>query len=107
MDDIEELKKKKLRELQQKLQEENLHEERAMQVEQQKKSVLMEVLTPEARSRLANVKMAKPEFAAQVESLFLQLAQSGQLKEKVTDAQLKQMLAKISGKKKDIRIRRM
>ncbi len=107
MDDLEELKKKKLRELQQRLQEEKLQEEHGRQIELQKKTILMEVLTPEARSRLGNIKTAKPEFAAQVEALFIQLAQSGQLKQKITDAQLKQMLAKISGKKKEIRIRRM
>lgn len=67
----------------------------------------MEVLTPEARSRLANVKIAKPEYAVQIENLLIQLAQSGQLKQKIGDAQLKQILGKISEKKREFRIRRM
>lgn len=107
MDDIEELRKKKIRELQQRMQEEKIQEEQRRQIEIQKRSILMEVLTPEARSRLANIKIAKPEFAAQLENLFVQLAQSGQLRQKVTDAQLKQMLAKLSAKRKDIKIRRI
>ncbi len=107
MEDVEELKRKKLRELQQRLQEERMREEQRKQLELQRKALLMEVMTPEARGRLANIKMAKPEFAAQVESLLLQLAQTGQLKQKITDSQLKQILLKISGKRRDIKIRRM
>lgn len=107
MDDVEELKKRKLRELQQRLQEERMREEQRKQLELQRKALLMEVMTPEARGRLANIKMAKPEFAAQVEGLLLQLAQTGQLKQKITDSQLKQILLKISGKRRDIKIRRM
>lgn len=67
----------------------------------------MEVLTPEARSRLANIKIAKPEYAVQIENLLIQLAQSGQLKQEISDAQLKQILGKILEKKKEFRIRRM
>lgn len=107
MEDIDELRKKKLRELQQRVQEERLQDEQRRQVEVEKRNIIMEVLTPEARSRLANIKVAKPEFAAQIENLFIQLAQTGQLRGKVTDAQLKQILVKISGKRKDIKIRRM
>ncbi len=107
MDDLEELRKKKLQELQQRLQEEKLREEQTRQVELQKRSLLMDILTPEARGRLANIKVARPEFASQIEILLIKLAQSGQLKQKLTDAQLKQMLLKISAKKRDIRIRRM
>jgi programmed cell death protein 5 len=107
MEDIDELRKKKLMELQQRLQEERLEEEQRRRIELQKRSILMEIMTPEARSRLANVKIAKPEFATQIENLFIQLAQSGKLKQKITDSQLKQMLAKISGKKREIKIKRI
>ncbi len=107
MEELDELRKKKLRELQQRMQEERIQEDQRRQVELQKRSILMEVLSPEARSRLANIKIAKPEFAAQLENLFVQLAQSGQLRQKVTDAQLKQMLAKLTAKRKDIKIRRI
>lgn len=107
MDDPEELKRKKLLELQQKLQEETLRQEQRRQVELQRRAVLMEVLTPEARSRLANIKLARPEYALQIENLLIQLAQSGQVRQKITDAQLKEILGKISQKKKEFRIRRV
>ena len=106
-EDLEELKRRRLLELQQRLQEERAREEQRQAVEFQRRSILMEVLTPEARSRLANIKIAKPEYAAQIENLLIQLAQSGQLKQKISDAQLKQILGKISEKKKEFRIRRM
>lgn len=107
MEDPEELKKKKLLELQQRIQAESIKQEQRQQVELQRRSILMEVLTPEARGRLANVKLARPDYALQVENLMIQLAQSGQIKQKITDAQLKQILGKISQKKREFKIRRI
>jgi|TARA_B100001971_G_C18111794_1_gene494606 programmed cell death protein 5 len=105
MEDPEGLKRKKLQELQAKLQEDSYRHDQIQQVEQQRRSILMEVLTSEARSRLGNVKLARPEFGMQVESFLIQLAQSGQVKQKVTDVQLKQILGKVQQKKRDIKIR--
>lgn len=106
-DDPEELKKKKLLELQQRVQAESIRQEQRRHVELQRRSILMEVLTPEARGRLANVKLARPDYALQVENLMIQLAQSGQIKQKITDAQLKQILGKISKKRREFKIRRI
>jgi programmed cell death protein 5 len=105
--DLDEIRKRKLAELQQSLQEQEIAEEQAMQIEAQKRKILMGVLTPEARNRLANIKLARPEFAAQIENLLIQLAQSGQLAEKIDDKQLKEILLKISKKKRDIKIRKV
>ncbi|MEE9474893.1 MAG: DNA-binding protein [Candidatus Hydrothermarchaeaceae archaeon] len=105
--DLDGIRKRKLAELQQRLQEEGIAEEQAMQVDAQKRQILMGVLTPEARNRLANIKLARPEFAAQVENLLIQAAQSGNLAQKITDQQLKEILLKISKKKRDITIRRI
>lgn len=106
-EDLDELKRRKLLELQQRFQEERAMEDQKRQVDVQKKSILMEALTPEARGRLTNVKLARPEYAGQIENLLVQLAQSGQLKQKITDLQLKEILRKLSMKKKEINIRRM
>lgn len=105
--DVDELKRRKLLELQQRLQEERAREEQKQQVELQKRSVLMEILTPEARSRLANVKVAKPSYGAAIENMLVQLAYNGQIKQKINEAQLKQILTNIAGKKKEFRIRRI
>ena len=106
-EDLEALRRKKLLELQQRAQDEKYQEAQKQQLDLQKRSVLMEVLTPEARSRLANVKLARPEYAIQIENLIIQLAQTGQIRQKITDEQLKQILRKISAKRKDITIRRV
>jgi programmed cell death protein 5 len=106
-EDLDEVKRRKLAELQQRLLEEQAKAEQKRQIELQKRAIMMEILTPEARSRLANIKIAKPDYAAQIENLLIQLAQGGKIKQKITDEQLKQILGKISGKKRDITIRRM
>jgi programmed cell death protein 5 len=105
--DLDEIRKKKLAELQQSLQEQKITEEQAMQIEAQKRKILMGVLTPPARDRLANIKLARPEFAAQIENLLIQLAQSGQLAQKIDDKQLKEILLKIQKKKRDITIKKI
>jgi programmed cell death protein 5 len=107
MEDPEELKRKKLQELQQKIHEEDVKQGQQQQIELQRRSILREVLTSEARSRLANVKLARRDYALQVENLLIQLVQTGQVKQKITDAQLKQILGKISQKKREFRIRRV
>ncbi|MDP6459849.1 MAG: DNA-binding protein [Candidatus Hydrothermarchaeota archaeon] len=107
MENPEELKRKKLLELQQKMHEENAKQEQQQQFELQKRSILKGVLTPEARGRLANVKLARRDYALQVENLLIQMAQTGQVKQKITDTQLKQILGKISKKKREFKIKRV
>lgn len=76
------------------------------QVERQKQSIIRRILTPEARQRLTNIRMVKPEFADELEMQLIQLAQSGRLQGQVTDEQLKRTLMQLQGQKKDIKIRR-
>ncbi len=66
----------------------------------------MQILTPEARSRLTNLKLAKPDLVNQIEIQLIQSAQSGSLRGKVTDEQLKVLLSQISGQKRQIHITR-
>jgi programmed cell death protein 5 len=107
MDELEALRKKKLAELQAQVESEQAQKEQLAQAETQIKQILTQILTPEARSRLTTIKMAKPEFASQVELLLIQLAQSGQIKGKIDDVQLKALLAKVTTPKKDFKIRRI
>jgi programmed cell death protein 5 len=107
MDELEALRKKKLAELQAYAEAEQANKVQLEQTESQIKQILTQILTPEARSRLTTIKMAKPEFGSQVELLLIQLAQSGQIKSKINDAQLKALLAKVSKPKKDFKIRRI
>lgn len=76
------------------------------QVERQKQSIIRQILTPEARQRLANIRMVKPEFAEELEMQLIQLAQSGRLQQQITDAQLKKTLVQLQSQKREVKIRR-
>ncbi len=86
--DLEELKRRKLMELQKKMEEER---QRRLQVE----ALLRKIMTPEARERLANLRLVKPELASLVEQQIIALAQAGRLPIPVTDELLKTLLAQI------------
>jgi programmed cell death protein 5 len=71
-----------------------------------REGVLRMALTSEARQRLANVRMVRPDLASSIEEYIIQLASSGKLKTAVDDDQVKQMLASLQDKKREIKIRR-
>jgi len=71
-----------------------------------KEQALRTLLSPEARLRLNNVKMVKPDLAAMVENYLLGLASQGRLKNQISDDQLKQILLSIQQPKRDFKINR-
>jgi programmed cell death protein 5 len=79
------------------------------EAEAQMQALLRKILTPEARQRLQNVKLVRPDFAAQMELQLLQLAQSGRVPLPITDDLLKKLLKQIQSQqtKRDISIRRV
>ena len=103
---MDELRKRKMLELQAKLQEQQRQEELRQQYEAQKRLAMQQILTPEARSRLANIRAAKPEYAEQIELQLIQLAQTGKLTSQITDAQLREILKRVQARKREIKIRR-
>lgn len=108
MDDPElaALRQKRMAEIQQQAQQQAAQEEKAKQFEMQKQSVLRQILTPEARDRLANIKLANPQMADGVEMQLIQLAQSGRLQGVIDDAMLRNILAQITPQKREITIQR-
>jgi programmed cell death protein 5 len=76
------------------------------EVEALKEQALRTLLSPEARSRLNNVKMVKPDLAAMVENYLLGLASQGRLNKQISDDQLKQILLSIQQPKRDFKINR-
>ena len=71
-----------------------------------KEQALRTLLMPEARLRLNNVKMVKPELAAMVENYLLGMASQGKLNSQISDDQLKQILLSIQQPKRDFKINR-
>jgi programmed cell death protein 5 len=80
--------------------------ERQERNKSQMQMVLMSILEPDARERLNTIKLTKPEFAGSVEQQLVQLAQSGRLKNKITDSQLKELLRQLAPAKRDYSITR-
>jgi len=108
MDELEEIRRRKLMELQAKrekeLEELAKQQEMQRQIEMQKKAILRAILEPEARERLTRIKLAHPEIAEAVENQLIALAQSGRLTRKITDDMLVEILKRIMPKKREIRI---
>ncbi|CAK7239582.1 MAG: hypothetical protein STHCBS139747_001013 [Sporothrix thermara] len=63
---------------------------------QQQQHLLNQILEPDAADRLARIRLVKQERASAVEDRLLMLAQSGQLRGKVSEDQLKDMLQRLS-----------
>ena len=72
----------------------------------QKEIILKQILSSEARLRLNNVKMVKPEVANNVENYLITMASQGKIRPPVTDDQLKQILLSIQEPKRDFKINR-
>lgn len=117
MSDLDEIRQKRMAELQaQQAAMQNQAQQQAVQqaqqqeaqakFEAQKKQILAQIMTSEARNRLANLRLTKPELVNQIEIQLIHSAQSGSLRGKVTDDQLKVLLRQIAGQKREIKITR-
>ena len=72
-----------------------------------RENVMRVALTSEARQRLANVRMVKPQLAQTIEDYIFQMASSGKLRKVINDDELKEMLGSLQEKKRDFTIRRI
>jgi len=81
-------------------------EAQRQQAEAQKKAVLRQHLTDDARKRLNTVKMSKPEVGEKVEQQLVALAQSGRVQGKIDDEKMKQLLSELTPDSKSFDIRR-
>jgi programmed cell death protein 5 len=106
-EELEALRKRRMLELQQRIVEEQKQAQARQQLESQKQVLLRRILTPEARSRLTNLKMVKPEFTEQLELQLIQLAQQGRIAIPITDEQLKELLVRLQSSRRDYKIRRV
>jgi len=108
-DELAELRRRKMEQMQrQALDQQAMEEEaaRQQQIDSQIRAALMEILEPEARERLNTIKLTRPEFAKAVEQQLVMLAQSGRVRQRITDEQLKALLAQLTPSKKEFRITR-
>jgi programmed cell death protein 5 len=73
----------------------------------QKEQILKQILTPEARMRLNNIKMVKPELSDLVEQYLIGMATQGKMPGQINDDQLKQILLSTQQPKRDFKINRV
>ena len=101
--ELEEIKRRKLMELMaQQSQEQD--EEKRREEEIAKQNILRQILEPEARERLARLKLARPDLAQAVENQLILLAQSGRIYKKITDDEMKEILRRLTSQRREIRI---
>ncbi len=111
--ELERIRRKKMMELKRRMEEAEAREkpseeERKAAEEAARKAILRRYLTPEARERLARVRLVRPELARAVEDYVIRLAQSGGIPEgkKLGETEIKNLLRRLSeSTRKDFRIR--
>ena len=87
--------------------ENNASQEKDNQLKAQKEIMLKQVLSGDARLRLNNVRMVKPDLAELVENYILNLSVQGKISGQISDEQLKQILSSAQQPKRDFKISRV
>lgn len=82
-------------------------EQKAKQKRELEKAAAMRaILTPEARQRLANMRLVKPDLASRVEEYLIRVVQTQNVKIPVDDEELKALLRKLIPRKRRTKIER-
>jgi len=109
MDDIEEIKKRRLEALKQQqssLQKQAEEQAQLQQQVEQLENIVRQAFDRKALERYGNLKAAHPEKAVQLLIVLGQLIQSGKV-ESINDEQLKGLLCRLTPQKKEFKIKRV
>ncbi len=90
-------------------QDENANQENQVneaELAAQKQHILKQILTPDARNRLNNIKMVKQDLTTLVENHLVGLITQGKINSQITDDQFKQILLSLQQPKRDFKITR-
>lgn len=105
--ELELLRRRKMEEMiRERMQEQAQQQIQEQQISRELKMLTDRILTPEANERLNNIRFGMPEFARQVEIILLQLYQSGRIRQRITDDQLKEILLQIKSQERSTTITR-
>ena len=85
----------------------NDEEARRREADAMRQKALMVLLDPNARQRLMNIRIVKPDLAAAVENYLISAASTGRLNRALTDEELKRLLINLQQPKKDFKINRI
>jgi programmed cell death protein 5 len=106
-DELENIRKRKLSSLQNRVSDEQRQAQAEDKIEAQKQALLRQILSPEARQRLNNLKMVRADFTENIELQLIQMAQMGKLPIPLSDAQLKNILLQLQSRKRETKITRI
>jgi programmed cell death protein 5 len=106
-EELDAIRRKKLSAYQQRASDEQRQAQAEKEVDAQKEALLRQILSPEARQRLTNLKMVKRDFTEQLELQIIQLAQMGKIPIPLSDMQLKQILIQLQSRKRETKITRI
>jgi programmed cell death protein 5 len=104
--ELSELRRRKMADMQRQGEQQVAMDQQNQAMEAQRQAILRQLLTPEARDRLAIVRLAYPDIARSVEEQLIRLAQNGQINSQIDEPTLKQILRKVSPQKREISIER-
>ncbi|MCK5423629.1 MAG: DNA-binding protein [Deltaproteobacteria bacterium] len=107
-DEMDELRRKRLEELQNQSareQDAQRQKEQTESVKQQKQSILRSILSDQAKQRVNNIKLVNPQMAEAIENQLITLAQSGRIRGVISEEQLLQMLRELQNSKRDTKIK--
>lgn len=104
--ELDDLRRRKLAELQQQAQSDQAQAQQRAGVDAQKENILRSILEPEARERLVRVKMARPDVAESLENQIINLYQQGRIRARIDDATLRELLARVAPKSRESTIER-
>ncbi|TFK76562.1 hypothetical protein BDN72DRAFT_755279 [Pluteus cervinus] len=68
---------------------------RAQEEQQKRRDLMAALLDPAARERLSRIAIVSPERAAQIESIIARMVQSGQVRGRITEASLIELLEQL------------
>jgi len=107
-ENLEQIRQKKLAELQQRQQMQQMQQEQAemhrqqAEFQTQKQMLINQILDSNARARLTNIRLTRPQFAENIEIQLIQALQSGALRGKIplTDEVFKGILMQVQNSQK-------
>ncbi|MEM1873445.1 MAG: DNA-binding protein [Acidilobaceae archaeon] len=92
--ELEELKRRKLEELKRRAEE----EKKKLEAEERRRAILRSILTSEARARLENIRLVRPELAELAENYIIQLVSAGRLTPPIDEEFVKSLLAELDSR---------
>ncbi|KAI9784716.1 MAG: hypothetical protein M1816_000719 [Peltula sp. TS41687] len=79
-------------------------EQRRQQEAEARRTILNQILLPEAADRLGRIRLVKESRAVDVENRLIMLARTGQIRQKVTEEQLRELLNAMAGQQEEKKI---